>query len=175
MTSDQAIRHAMTPLSLAPLPTTRADEDSIPWKNGQVGFVDDAVVARLLSPVGASRRGSCPEDLVLAADDMDFAGWQLAPAPSPSAFRGTDDIIETPPLSFRRATPPAAMESGTGSLNGSSHRWWLAGLAGVLAALLVTLLLLVLSSRPDVKDVPPPSAGQTHQNPADAPLADSPR
>ena len=166
MTPDQAVRHVMTPLSLAPLPSTRATEDFAP---GQVGFVDDAVVARLLSPVSASRIESCPADLALAADDMDFAGWQLAPSPNApaSAFRGTEEITEVPPLTFRRATPPAVTEPGSGPPHDGNHRWWAAGLAGILATLLVTLLLLILSSRPDSTDIPPPSAVQTaHGHPA---------
>jgi hypothetical protein len=133
----------MTPRSL--LPATRDDEDPSP--DSQLGFVDDAVIARLLSQAGASRVGTSPEDLVLAADDMDFAGWRLAPGPS--VFRGTEDNVEVPPLSFRRATPPAIHQAGIDVPQGAIHRWWLAGLAGVLATLIITLLLLILSSRPE--------------------------
>jgi hypothetical protein len=150
----------MTPLPLAPLPTTRNEEESASWQNGQVGFVDDAVVARLLSPARSPRVESCPEDLVLAADDLDFAGWQLAPSTNASPFRGTEDITDVPPLSFRRATPPAISEPGIGAPHHGNHRWWMAGLAGAFCTLLFTLLLLILSSRPDSKPatVPRPPA-----------------
>lgn len=146
----QAVRNAMTPLSLAPLPTTRADENSTPWQNGQVGFVDDAVVARLITPARTPRLESCPEDLALAADDLDFAGWQLDSVSNSteSAFCGTEDLIEVPPLLFGRATPPAIRQASIDAGYDSNHRWWIAGLAGVLATLVVTLLLLILSSRP---------------------------
>lgn len=145
----------MDSLSLAPLPTSRADLVGTP----QVGFVDDAVVARLLSPAVASRRTSSPDDLALAADDLDFAGWQLALADGmTSAFRGTEEITEIPPLSFRRATPPALSSPGVVAAHGTLHRWCLAGLAGVLATLILTLLLL-LSSRPDPAPESCPSVG----------------
>ncbi len=143
----------MTPLSLAPLPTTRSDGNSCSAETREIGFVDDAVVARLLSPVPVARVGSSFEDLALAADDMDFAGWQLAPVLSASGFRDSGEIADAPPLSFRRATPPALAEFAIGKPCPVGRRWWIAGFAGVLTTLLVTLLLLILSSRQERKDV----------------------
>ena len=53
----------------------------------------------------------------------------------------------------RRAVPPLITEADIGTPHHGTHRWWLAGLAGVLSTMLFTLLLLTLSSRP----APPPS------------------
>ena len=60
----------------------------------------------------------------------------------------------------RRAVPPLITESDIGTSHHGTHRWWLAGLAGVLSTMLFTLLLLTLSSRHGESSGPllPPAA-----------------
>ncbi|MES2476641.1 MAG: hypothetical protein V4640_12730 [Verrucomicrobiota bacterium] len=173
----------MTPLALNPLPSARSADDTSPWQAEQMGFVDEAVVAKLLSPGRLPRVQPSPHDLILSADDVDFAGWQLAPSTSP--FRGMETIPEPPTFSTRRASPPEMNEPGIGSPHRGNHRWWLAGLAGALSTLLFTVLLLTLSSRPEVKShaapaqTAPPAAssqpGMAAAESAGEPIADSRR
>lgn len=131
---------------LSPLPTIRPSDESglITMEKG--GFVDESVVAALISDTHSGRSMAYPEDLALAADDLDFAGWQL---PATHAIRPR--AAEIPPhvinAIVRRAAPPLIAEPGIGNPHHGSHRWWLAGLAAVLSTMLFTLLLLTLSSR----------------------------
>ena len=118
----------MSPLRLSPLPTTRADEDS-----PALAFERDAPVY----PPAASRKVPFPADLALSADDLDFAGWALPPRRSAAR-------AEVP----RRPAPPVIAEPGLGSPHAGSHRWWMAGLAGILSSSLFSILLLHLSAKP---------------------------
>ena len=85
-----------------------------------------------------------PEDLILGVDDIDYAGWQLSPARS---FRSCEVPPQVIDAIVRRATPPSVEEPGIGIPHLGSHRWWLAGLAGVLSTMLFSILLISLSSR----------------------------
>lgn len=117
------------------------------------GFVDESAVLALLSGPTHLRTSSYPEDLALAADDLDFAGWQLpisAPVVRPAEF--PPQVIDA--IVRRRATPPSLDEPGIGSPHFGSHRWWLAGMAGVFSTLLFTLLLITLSSRAPLNPEP---------------------
>ncbi|MES2660981.1 MAG: hypothetical protein V4689_20315 [Verrucomicrobiota bacterium] len=135
----------MNSLELSPLPSIRTDDDSPSLQMEREGFVDEAVVAALVSGPRSSRSMAYPEDLVLAVDDMDFAGWQITPA---TPFRGAEMPPQVIDAIMRRATPPVVNEPGIGNPHFGSHRWWLAGLAGVLSTMLFSVLLLTLSSRP---------------------------
>ena len=141
----------MNSLRLSPLPSTRPSDESSSLTMEREGFVYEAAVTALItgSNPGSNpgRTTAYPEDLALAADDLDFAGWQL-----PATQAARPRTAEIPPhvidAIVRRAAPPLVAESGIGPPHHGTHRWWLAGLAGVLSTMLFTLLLLTLSSRP---------------------------
>jgi hypothetical protein len=135
----------MTPLQLSPLPTARRDNE--PLMMEQDGFVDEECVTALVaSPLVPSRHLGYPEDLALAVDDLDFAGWKLATRPEPKPTHpGTGWEIPA-----RRPAPPVVDEPGLGSPHSGSHRWWLAGLAGLFSTFLISTLLFSLSSRPGI-------------------------
>lgn len=147
----------MNSLRLSPLPSTRTEDDSPSRQMEREGFVDEAVVAALMSGPKSTRSTAYPEDLVLAVDDMDFAGWQLSPA---TPFRGAEMPPQVIDAIMRRATPPMVDEPGIGMPHFGSHRWWLAGLAGVLSTMLFSVLLLTLSSRTgsDIQTILSPKA-----------------
>lgn len=136
----------MDPLRLKPLPSIRSHDESDTLLMEREGFVDEAVVLAILNGPINHRNVAYPEDLALAADDLDFAGWQLPPS---LPFRTLADV-PTPVVvaTIRRATPPVIEEPGLGSPHHGDHRWWLAGLAGLFSAMLFSLLLFTLSSRP---------------------------
>ncbi|MEO8615547.1 MAG: hypothetical protein ABI600_10425 [Luteolibacter sp.] len=133
----------MTPLRVNPLPTLRAIDEPDALVIEREGFVDEAAISALMSgPLFPSRQAPYPEDLALAAGDLDFAGWKLSPPPHPR-------LLETPfhVQPRRRPAPPVIEEPGLGLPHSGSHRWWLAGLAGLLSTLIFSLLLLNLAVR----------------------------
>jgi len=135
----------MTPLRLSPLPVLRAHDEAGSLMIETEGFVDEAAVAAMVfGPVAKSRQAPYPQDLALAADDLDFAGWKLTPPQNSHQFVPT--ARNQGPA--RRPAPPEIDQPGLGQPYTGSHRWWLAGLAGVLSTMLFYLLLLNLSSRP---------------------------
>ncbi len=164
----------MNTLGLSPIPSTRIEEDSSSLRMEREGFVDEAVVAAMVSGPRSSRSAPCPGDLALAVDDMDFAGWQLSPEP---ITRGPEVPPQVIDAIVRRATPPTLRKPGTVSPRRESHRWWLAGLAGVFCSILVALLLMSLSSRPSASrpstSVEPAAVQATAAEPASANLANS--
>jgi len=136
---------------LSMLPSQRFDDAAEIPVMERDGFVDDAVIQAILAGPVSPRHAIEPADLALAADDMDFAGWQL-PKRKPTPFVDptlAQSLIEQP---IRRAAEPVLEESefgepGLGEPHRGSHRWWIAGLAGGLTAMLFSVLLLTLSSR----------------------------
>lgn len=134
----------MNPLKLTLLPSTRQNEESGSLQMEREGFVDEAAVLALLTGPTHPRSSSYPQDLALSADDLDFAGWQIqtTPVARPSEFppHVIDAIV-------RRAT--SHDEPGIGSPHSGSHRWWLAGMAGVFSTLLFSVLIASLTSRPE--------------------------
>lgn len=131
------------PLRLSPLPTLRPEDESGSLLMEREGFVDEAVVAALMAESPYGRSIGYPEDLALAADDMDFAGRTLSSGP----FRGSPLPSQAPAAAVRRADPPMVEEPGLGTPHRGSHRWWLAGLAGVLSTMLFSLLFITLAAR----------------------------
>ncbi len=143
----------MKSLSLSLLPSVRNPEESDSLQMEREGFVDEAAVFALLSGPTHLRSVSYPEDLALAADDLDFAGWQVPTAPAARPAEFPPQVIDA---IVRRAAPPSFNEPGIGSPHLGSHRWWLAGLAGALSALLFSVLLVALSSRSGLRPEPGP-------------------
>lgn len=134
----------MDPLHLSPLPVHRATEESGSLLFEREGFVDESVVAALRTRhLSCGRQIANPQDLALAADDLDFAGWMLAPSLPQRAIESQK--LKTLPT--RRATPPELVEYGIGQPHSGKHRWWLAGLAGIFSTLLFSVLLLNLANR----------------------------
>ena len=131
-------------MRLSPFPATRSEEDSPSLQMEREGFVDEAVVYALVSGPKSSRSMPFRDDLALAVDDMDFAGWQLSPS---TPFRSAEVPPQVIDAIVRRAAPPVIAEPGLGLPHVGNHRWWLAGLAGALSTMLFSVLLLSLSSR----------------------------
>jgi hypothetical protein len=125
------------------LPSTRYSSPSEMPVLERDGFVDDSVIQALLAGPVSPRQIWNPDDLVLSADEMDFAGWQLTKR-SPD-FAATEAEVPPAPWS-RRAAPPVLEEPGLGEPHRGTHRWWIAGLAGAFSMVLFSLLLLSLSS-----------------------------
>jgi hypothetical protein len=155
----------MTLLNLSPFPCLRAEEVALMPSIERDGFVDDAVVLALMAgPITPRERIAEPSELILAADELDFAGWSLPLPALPAETR-----VAPPAPAPRRAAPPAYLEPGLGEPHRGNHRWWLAGLAGAISTVLFSSLLLFLSSRIPL---------HTGENPIGEPLpkpnADSP-
>ena len=131
----------MKPLFLNPLPAHRADDESVLLRMEREGFVDEAVVTALVRDSHPGRSIAYPDDLALAADDLDFAGWRLSKtvtARSPEVPPHVIDAI------VRRASPQVARTPERDSPHPMSRRW----LAG-LATLLFSAVVLALVARPE--------------------------
>jgi len=109
------------------------------------GFVDEEVVTRLMQMPYATREVPHLSNLVLAANDYDFAGWRMPAVKSP--FIAMAGVTPAATATFKRAKPPEIDEPGIGQPVRSGHRWWLAGVAGMMSTFLFSLLLLFLSDR----------------------------
>lgn len=162
----------MTPLPLSQMPSPRvADTDAAALRCPD-GFVDDHVVLAIAAGPVLQRETAVPGDLALAADECDFAGWNLAPPPQPEKRTRISQPIHQPVAADRRAEPPALAEPGIGPPHHGDHRWWVAGLAGAFSTALFTTLLLTLSSRSiplaeeTIFAAPRPSAAQEPAAPA---------
>jgi hypothetical protein len=131
---------------LSMLPSQRFDDAAEMPVMERDGFVDDAVIQSILAGPVSPRHVVEPADLVLAADDMDFAGWIL-PKRKVSPFMQAPLIEQRLDLPLRRAAEPELDEPGLGEPHRGNHRWWIAGLAGGLTTMLFSVLLLTLSSR----------------------------
>lgn len=130
----------MKPLCLTPLPAHRADEQSSMLVMEREGFVDEAVVAALVTGNHLGRTMADPDDLALAADDLDFAGWRLSKSVTVRSAEVPPQVIDA---IVRRALPPVTGEARRGSRQLVSRRWWV---AGVLSILLLAAVLLALPS-----------------------------
>lgn len=137
----------MKPLSLSLMPSPLAGDAVGSPALGTGGFVDDEAAMELIAGPRARTGRIVPDELVLPADESDFAGWNLTPPPSvgrnvEAPMRNRADAREV-----RRAEPPSFDEPGIGQPHRGEHRWWIAGLAGALSTILFSVLLFSLSSR----------------------------
>jgi len=128
-------------LPLGPLPAFRGEcpheFQALPMED----FVDHDVIASLIALPHAPRIHPAPADLILSADDNDFAGWSIRAA---SPFR---IIAEKQELAASRSLPEIIAEPGLLEPHRGNHRWWIAAVAGAASSLILSLLLLNLSDR----------------------------
>jgi len=128
------------PSNLAPMPIQPSDGEAMPaWcKSGE--FVDESRLALLIGTPLCSRTIPMPDDLVLTADENDFAGWMLP--------------TRTPPLTNPEAKPAALPRETAATLeipdeaNHPTSSWWICSSAGAFCTLLFAFLLLTLAWRP---------------------------
>lgn len=165
----------MNRLKLTVLPSNRADSDMDSSVMEREGFVDDAVVLALVAGPVQPRVLADQRDLILPADDMDFAGWSLSTALPLRSIQGPTPFSER---LDRQPALPTLEEPGLGSPHQGNHRWWLAGLAGALSTLLFSLLLLSLSNRghleiQGISIIPKPAAQPAPVVPPAKPAADA--
>jgi hypothetical protein len=85
----------MDTLSFSPLPFTRTEDIAGSLWIEREGFVDESVVAAMAIGPRYERSFSYPQDLALAADDLDFAGWCLS-APQALKLAASTEIDEVP-------------------------------------------------------------------------------
>jgi len=141
----------MNKMNLAPLPTIRDDEGNMPRSSDMDGFVDESVIHSIMAGPTHHRSHALRDDLALSADDDDFAGWHFN---APSPFRTMAEPPAPAPKmpAPRRAVAPAYLESGIGAPHTGAHRWWVAGLGGIITTLLLSYLLITLAHRPVADD-----------------------
>lgn len=110
------------------------------------GFVDDEVVATLIeSPFhrpSLARVGPSHSDLALSSDENDFAGWALTPSSPFRVIAETQERTVSSPL-------PVETEPGIGQPHQGSHRWWIAAVAGISSAVIVSVLFNSFGSPAD--------------------------
>lgn len=141
----------MNPLSLSPLPSIRASDESEQLQMEREGFVDEVAVLALMRDSQHLRRTAYPEDLVLTADDSDFAGWQLSTATPSRSPEVPPQVISA---IVARATPPRLASPNVVPISSGSYGWWRAGLVAIFGSLLYSLFLISISSRPQVDSKP---------------------
>jgi hypothetical protein len=157
------------PSTLAPMPVRTPTHHAAPARRELGEFVEfrlDQVVATPPRPFPA------PEDLVLAADENDFAGWMLPPraTPQPSAERAVEVKPEAPPSPVWKR-----FESPSDARPAIRNRW-IRGGAIAAAVLILAILLFILAGRPPASSpgtaLPLPAVQQNQalpQAPADPP------
>ncbi len=136
-------------LALAPIPVSRMDNAGEHHVSVPDDFVDDDVIASLLSTPSVQRASSVHSDLVLSSDDDDFAGWAVQRR---SPFRIIAEQQE------RAALPETPIETdfsepGLGRPHRGGHRWWIATATGISSALILSLLFSNLATRGDERSL----------------------
>lgn len=134
----------MNPLQQSASPRQRLAETSNLQSMEPDGFVDDEVVFALIAGRSQPRVMADSQDLVLPAEDIDFAGWTM-PAPLPSRF--TPPIVSPPESHERRPEPPKMQKAPAPPRTQSIGRWWFACLIGTLFTLSLAALLYALADR----------------------------
>ena len=126
----------MKPLSLSPFPTRRAHDDSASHLTERDGFVDETVVTALVRENHLGRSVAYPDDLALAADDLDFAGWSLTKSVPARSAEVPPQVIDA---IVRRASPHVSQDLRRSSSQPKNSRHWLVGLAILLIATMIFL------------------------------------
>ncbi len=145
----------MQTLRVSQLPFVRPEIESDLALMDREGFVDEEVVKIFAATPNTSRTTAQLSDLVLSAEDLDFAGWNFPvssisrhPEITPVHQRDDEfskDLVSPQPLNFSRARPTAPEPT---------NHWWLAGLAGVITTVGFSFIL--------VKLIAPNSLGVPH-------------
>lgn len=124
------------PLCLSPFPTRRAGDASALPMIEREGFVDEAVVATLVRESHLGRSIAYPDDLALAADDLDFAGWSLAKTVPTRSAEVPPQVIDA---IVRRASPQVSSVLRSDTRRPRNRRPWRVGLAILLIAAVIVL------------------------------------
>ena len=121
------------------------------------GFVDDAVVNRMVSDTAVGHRlrsarcAPVKEDLVLSSSEDDYAGWHGGISPRlslhPAFSLPLSVAAATADHQARRAAPPPMDEPGLEPSYRSGHRWWLAAMGGAVASLTFAAVIISASMR----------------------------
>jgi hypothetical protein len=125
---------------MTPLPSARKETEVAP-KPPRGSFVDDEVVMALVAGRNCGRDAADSTGLALAVDE-DFAGWCLET--SSFSYPRRKVVVPVAQSVPRRAAPPE-LEPGLGEPHLGAHRWWMAGMAGALCALLFSTLVFSLA------------------------------
>lgn len=147
----------MDTLSLSPLPTEMRAESRIHHRLRNEGFVDEELVSGVIARGVYERVFVKSEGVVLSSSEDDFAGWAL---PVPSPFRGMRETQAPAPAPLRPPAPPvpAHGDAGIETPYTGGHRWWLFGAGGAMACGLLSLTLLSLAQRSEIRGI---AAGYT--------------
>lgn len=163
-----------TPLPLSPFPAlpraAAAGRMFVRTPAAMEGFVDEEVIHRLVARTPletcpqAFRFAVVPADLVLPAEEQDYAGG-LASTAIPQRSEMPAGQAGRVPLASRRATAPVLEKPGQAHRGG--QRWWLAGIAGAFATTLIAVVLLTLT-QPPVPSLPVPTTPPASAKPTDS-------
>jgi len=146
----------MSPLTLAPIPSPRSDNQSQSRFIEEEGFVDESVVrAVMLIQSAPFRRQSDPADLALAADDLDFAGWHaprqipvaVPPLPVLPEHNAAPQSAKAKPVAFK--LPPATQVSRRKAPVPMKSHSWIPICAGIFMLALSSILVAILATERD--------------------------
>lgn len=132
-------------LQVSPLPAGRfesSQESPAPLPDG---FVDDEIIASLISSPAPSRTSPPSSDLILSSDENDFAGWSVSRTSPFRVIAEKQEMLNARPLLEES-------EPGIGEPHRGSHRWWIAAVTSMASALLFSLLFTSLADRPGSSD-----------------------
>lgn len=150
----------METLPLRPLPL-ETSEDAKGYRRIQSeGFLDETVVTSVVNRGAYDRVYVKPEEMVLSSSEEDFAGWAL---PVASPFRDLMEVENQAPVAapVRQPAPPVLEsrrdghfpESGLAEPHTGSHRWWLFGVSGAMTCAILSLTLVSLAQRNQLREV----------------------
>ena len=138
----------MKPLFLNPLPSTRSENGTYAHLRVEDDFVEDAVIRAVMLRQNSLGRGrSNSNDLALAADDQDFAGWQ---APDLFAEQSLPPRSQLAPS--ESPSPALHREPEIDVLNVAPVRrnwWWLSGISACFAIGLGVWLMMDPTAAPN--------------------------